>query len=238
VKTHRKRNRLFVVLLGCGAASLLAACSEDSGTAPGLGDSGADSAGPAGPLTLFDFATSSQGWYYNGYQAMADGGPADLLNLASSSVTITGARPTIEWDATVGNPAPGSLKLVIPFTGFDQNVIANVQFKPAVDWTDKVVSLDIKIEPGFEELYTGGLQFLAQDSSWAGTWQWKNWPFDNGWYTYELDMTMAAMKTEDVVQFGFQVISGTPAGAPVDDQGNPVFTPTTVTLYVDNVVVQ
>lgn len=228
--TNRKRNSLWV--LGCGAATLFAACSSgDSSQEP--------DAGPVvtGPVTLFDFASSTQGWYFNDYQAMSDGAPAELLNLASARVPFTGERPTLGWDGTVGNP-PGSLKLVVNFTGFDQNVIANVQFKPdTLDWTDKVVSIEMKLDPGFEELYTGGIQLLAQDTSWAGTWQWRTWPPDTEWYTYELDMTMAAMQTDDVVQFGIQVISGDTAGATIDENGNPVFTPTTVTLYLDNVVV-
>jgi len=244
VITNKKRNSMLVAMLGCGAASLLGACSEDSTPGVDAGGSDADltkndSAPVAtGPVTLFDFPISAQGWYYNNYQGMGDGGPTTPINLASNAVTVTGARPTIEWDGTVGAPA-GSLKLTVNFTGFDQNVLANVQFKPTLqDWTNKLVTLQIKLDPGFEMLYTGGMQLFAQDETWAGTYQWKNWPFDNEWYTYELDMTMAGMNTAGVVQFGIQLISGTAAGATLDDQGNPVFTPTTVTAYIDNIVVQ
>ena len=238
--TNRKRNSLLVGMLGCGAAVVFAACSGDSSPATGPDDSGApggpDTLVPAGPVTVFDFATSDQGWYFNNWQEIADGGPSGQLNLASSAVTVTGARPTIEWDGTVGNPA-GSLKIVVPFTGFDQTVIANVQFSPVLDWTDKIISVEIRVE-GFDELYTGGMQLLAQDQAWAGTWQWKNWPFDSEWYTYELDMSTAAMQTDNVVQYGIKIDSGTSAGAAIDDQGNPVFTPTTVTAYIDNVIVE
>ncbi|MBN2574611.1 MAG: hypothetical protein JXP73_08585 [Deltaproteobacteria bacterium] len=234
--TNEKRNSLLVAVLGCAAVGLFAGCAGDE--TENLADAGGTpDAKSTGPVTLFDFATTSQGWYFNNWQEIADGGPSGQLNLASSAVTVTGARPTIEWDGVVGKPA-GSLKIVVPFTGFDQTVITNVQFSPALDWTDKVVGLDIKIEPGFDALYTGGMQLLAQDQTWAGTWQWNNWPLDSEWQPYVLNMTMAPMQTDNVVQFGVKIDSGTSAGAAVDELGNPVFTPTTVTLHVDNVVVK
>jgi hypothetical protein len=243
VTTHRTQNGLLLAVLGLSVASFFAACSSDDGEAKP--DSGTDAGKasvdltPVGPTTLFDFASSAQDWFFNDYQSMGDGGPSSPLNLASSAVTVTGARPTITWEPSIGNPAPGSLKVSVTFTGYDQNVLANVQFKPAAqDWTNKVVSMRIKFVPGFEELYTGGMQLFAQDESWAGIYQWKNWPADNEWSTYELDMTMSAMKTNDVVQFGIQLISGSAVGATLDDLGNPIFKATTVTAYIDDITVR
>lgn len=243
---NRSRYSLLVLTLACGG--LFAACSTDDSNqtpAPGGQDAAGISVGrdatpvATGPVTLFDFSAGTQGWAYNNYQASGgDGGVSSPYNLASSLVPFTGIRPTMEFDGTVGNPG-GSLKMAINFTDFDQNVLANVQFKPTVqNWTNKAVTVQIKFEPGFESLYTGGMQLFAQDETWAGTYQWKNWPFDNDWHSYDLDMTMASMKTDDVVQFGIQVISGSSAGATVDANGKPVFTPTTVIMHIDTVVVQ
>jgi hypothetical protein len=248
VTTNRCADRLLVVMLGCGAATLFAACSSDDSNGTGGVDASGAGAGrdtapvATGPVTLFDFPVGTQGWFYNDYQGVGTNGAITApYNLASAKYTTTGPRPTIEWDGTDGYPAgtPGSLKLVVNFTGPDQNVLANVQFKPTVqDWTGKAVTLQIKLDPGFEELYMGGMQLFAQDETWAGAYQWKNWPSDNDWHAYDLDLTMATLKTDDIVQFGVQIISGSTSGSTVDENGNPIFTPRTVTMHVDQIAVQ
>ena len=243
--TNRKRNSWLVTLLGLAAVTLFAACTGDSSPPPagGAGGSGTSPTGGAGGTSasttgsgaLFEFTSGAQGWVYNTYQLIGDGGaPTAPYNLASTQYTTTATRPTIGWDGTVGNPG-GSLKLVINFTAFQQNVLANVQFSPAKNWANKIVTMQMKLETGFEGMTTGGMQVYAQDESWAGTYQWKTWPADTDWHPYELDMTSAgSMLTDDVKQFGVQINSGDP---PTDPSVSQTFTPTTVTLHIDTIVV-
>jgi hypothetical protein len=210
--------------------------SAAGGTSTGSSGAG----GSSGPVTLFDFADGDQGWVFNSYQATGDGGPVSPYNLAAPWVGTTDAgiaSPTIAGDSTVGDPA-GSLKVVVTFTDTQQQVNPNYHWTTSQDWTDKVISVRLKIDPAAPASFTGGgILLFAQDSTWSGKYQWTDFPTDSDWHTYTLDMTgVASPDPSDIVQFTVQISSAnTPA---TDDAGVSTFTPTTVTAYIDTVTIQ
>ncbi|MGO9290846.1 MAG: hypothetical protein ACLQIJ_19115, partial [Polyangia bacterium] len=133
---------------GSGGASAMGGSSATGGT---TGSGGATGSGGTcvGAVTLFDFATGDEGWVFNTYQATNAAGvavsPFNLAapgNLSGGSLDAGVAAPTIAADSTVGDP-PGSLKVVVTFTDYDQQVNPNFNWgsNALQDWTNKVVSV-------------------------------------------------------------------------------------------------
>jgi hypothetical protein len=214
--------------------------SNATGGATSLGGSS------AGPVTLFDFASGDENWTFNTYQATDSSGavttPYNLVvpgNLSGGDLDAGVAAPTIAADSTVGDPA-GSLKVVVTFTGNNQQVNPNADWAAGSyqDWTNKTVSVDIKVDPAVPATFTGGgIQLFAQDSTWAGWYQWADFPTDNAWHTYTLNMAGTTLDPTQITQFTVQFSSAnTPA--PADGGVASVFTPVTVTAYIDNITVQ
>jgi hypothetical protein len=211
-----------------------------TGGATGSGDAS------AGPTTLFDFATGDQGWVFNTYQATGDGGIVSPYNLAAPGVLPAGdtdggvPAPTIAADSTVGDP-PGSLKVVVTFNGYNQQVNPNFNWglNALQDWTNKVVSVRVKVDPAAPVTFSGGIMLYAQDTTWAGQYHWADLPTDdNEWYTYTLDMTgTTSVNPAQIIQFTVQIASAVMPTA-TDDAGVPEFTPATVTAYIDTITVQ
>ena len=229
---------------GSGGASAMGGSSATGGTA---GSGGATSSGGAcaGTVTLFDFATGDQGWVFNTYQATNAAGvavsPFNLAvpgNLSGGDLDAGVAAPTLAADSTVGDP-PGSLKVVVTFTGYDQQVNPNFNWgsNALQDWTNKVVSVMVKVDPAVPATFNGGIQLYAQDTTYAGQYQWSAFPTDNAWHTYTLDMTgTTSVNPAQIIQLTVQLASGS---APTDtgDGGVASFTPTTVTAYIDTITV-
>ena len=229
---------------GSGGASATGGSSVTGGT---TGSGGATSSGGActGAVTLFDFATGDEGWVFNTYQAANAAGvavsPFNLAvpgNLSGGDLDAGAAVPTIAAESAVGDP-PGSLKVVVTFTGYDQQVNPNFSWGPNTlqDWTNKVVSVLVKVDPAVPATFSGGIQLYAQDTTYAGQYQWSAFPTDNAWHTYTLDMTGAtSVNPAQIIQFTVQLAS---AGTPTDtgDGGVASFTPTTVTAYIDTITV-
>ena len=227
---------------GTGGASALGGATSATGGATSAGGAS------AGPVTLFSFDSSDDKWALNTYQATdpTTGAPVSPFNLAAPGVLSDGAldagiaAPTLGADSTVGNP-PGSLKVVATFTDYNQQVNPNFNWGSLAlqDWTGKVVSVSIKVDPAVSTFAGGGVQLFAQDSNYTGLFQWTDFPTDNGWHTYTLDMTKTsspAVNPAQIIQFTVQIASpGTPTTT--DDGGVTPFTPTTVTAYIDTITV-
>jgi hypothetical protein len=209
---------------------------------------GATSAGgSSGPVTLFDFASGDEGWVFNTYQAKDPNtgtaiSPYNLVvagSLSDGDLDAGVAAPTIAADSTVGNP-PGSLKVVVTFTGYAQQVNANINWgqNALQDWTGKTVSVDIKVDPFPSDTSNlGGVMPYAQDTAYAAQYGWAAFPTDNQWHTYTLDMTKQPLTLDPakIIQFTVQFAS---ADAPTDAAGVAPFSPITVTAYIDNITVQ
>ena len=229
---------------GSGGVSATGGSSATGGTAGSGG--AASSGGPCvGTVTLFDFATGDQGWGFNTYQATNAAGLAiSPFNLAAPGVLSGGdldagvAAPTIAADSTVGDP-PGSLKVVVKFTDYNQQVNPDINWgaNALQDWTNKVVSVDVKIDPAVPATFSGGIQLYAQDTTYNGQYHWAAFPTDNDWHTYTLDMTgTTSVNPAQIVQFTVQLASASTPTTTGDGGGAP-FTPTTVTAYIDTITV-
>lgn len=184
--------------------------------------------------TLFDFATSTQGWAFDRYQA-ADGGVAlPPINVAETPV-VGLAPPSLAWDGTAGEPA-GALKLKVEFNGYDQQVSPSVNFGSIVqDLSNKEVSLRMRLDPAKPTTFTsGGVQLIAFDDKWRASGRWFSLPADGDWHTYAIDLHDASgIDATRVAQLMVQLVSGgLPAAAPA-----PAFVPTALTAYLDNVQV-
>jgi len=248
-----KRRFKQLALIGLGATGILAACSSNSGSSgstggasakggsTGSGGASASSGGVcSGTDTLFDFSSGDQGWVFNAYQAKdATTGdavsPYNLVvegNLSGGDLDAGVQAPTLAADSTVGDP-PGSLKVVVTFTGSNQQVNPNINWgqNALQDWTNKVVSVDVKIDPfPSDTTNIGGIMLYAQDTTWVGQYGGMTFPTDNAWHTYTLDMTgTTSVNPAEIIQFTVQLAS---AGTPTAP-----FAPTTVTAYIDNITV-
>jgi hypothetical protein len=228
---------------GSGASGGSSASGGSNATGGATGSGG----GSAGPVTLFDFASGDQGWVYNTYQATdstsgAAVAPYNLVvagNLSAGDLDAGVKAPTLAAESTVGDP-PGSLKVVATFTGNNQQVNPNFNWgdQALQDWTNKTVSVRIKLDPAIATTSTGwGIQLFAQDSTWAGQYQWADFPTDSDWHTYTLNLAGATIDPTKVIQFTVQVSSPNVA-ASSDDGGVSSFTPVTVTAYIDTIKVQ
>jgi hypothetical protein len=111
------------------------------------------------------------------------------------------------------------------------------------DWTNKVVSVRVKVDPAVSSSFPGGgIQLFAQDTIYTGKYQWSDFPTDNDWHTYTFDMTkfdpsVDKINPAEIIQFTVQFASN---GAPTttDDGGVAPFTPTKVTAYIDTITIQ
>ena len=234
---------------GSGGTNAQGGSASIGGATGGTSAAGGTSSagGSSGPVTLFDFASGDQGWVFNTYQATdattgAATKPFNLAvdgNLSGGDLDAGVAAPTLAADSTVGNP-PGSLKVVVTFTGYDQQVNPNINWgqNALQDWTGKTVSVDIKVDPfPSDTTNLGGVMPYAQDTAYLGQYGWSAFPTDNQWHTYTLDMTKQPLTLDPakIIQFTVQFAS---AAAPTDDAGVPPFSPITVTAYIDNITVQ
>ena len=224
---------------GSGGVSAMGGSNVTGGT---TGSGGAKSSGGvcSGADTLFDFSSGDQGWVFNTYQATdattgAAVSPYNLVvegNLSGGDLDAGVQAPTLAADSTVGDP-PGSLKVVVTFTGSNQQVNPNIDWgqNALQDWTNKVVSVDVKIDPfPSDTTNIGGIMLFAQDTTYAGQYGGMTFPTDNAWHTYTLDMTgTTSVNPAEIIQFTVQLASAGTSTAP--------FAPTTVTAYIDNITV-
>lgn len=219
-----------------GSASGGAGGSGGSSAKGGSSGSGGSSSGSSSNA-LFDFASDEQGWVFNIYQATDDSGAAKSpFNLAVASNIPEGSKaPTIGHDSGIGDP-PGSLKVEVTFTKYDEQVNPNYSWgKSPQDWTDKTINVRIKVDPLPDPaLSTGGIQLFAQDSTWEGEYKWNNMPTDTDWHTYTFNLkdVTTKMKTNDIVQFTVQISSGGAAASGED------LAPASLTAYIDTVTVE
>lgn len=224
------------------------------------GGGGRGGSGPSAATIAFNFDTDLQGFTFDQYQdptpgavtnlaaprtgggagapggaggaggSAPDGGAPAPMADAGAPVPL-GAPPTLEHDPTMGDPSPGSMKVTVPFTGFNQVVdagrrlpIANVE-----NWTGKTVRVKVRLSEG---AFGGGAvlyvltlnppspMYLYAASDWtplqAGQWK-------------EITLNLGTVPTADkIVGFGVQFGSGGPA------LPGGTFTPSTPVFHVDS----
>ena len=157
-------NKSFFLLIGALTGALGCFGSDPNmnsqtflgagGSGTGTGGSGTGTGGSSGsvtgpikgsPFALFN--TSTEGFQLNVYH---DTGNTNLGDPAS------GASPTLMFDSSTGNPDPGSLKVVAPYTGANQYVdIQKSMTNSPQDWRGKTLHVRIRVADG---MYPGGAQ--------------------------------------------------------------------------------
>jgi endoglucanase len=182
---------------------------------------------PPPPSLAFTFDGGTAGWIFNTF----NGG---LTNLAA--VTPPGATPPVlAFEGGDGDPAsgPGSLKVTVGFTAFDQYVDPTVDFpQPGLDLSSgSALHVNIKLVSG--SFVGGGVQFHAGSGpSFAFAGAFMNWDqFPLGvWVPVTLSLNASGgFDPTQVVQLGVQFFSGFSGGG-------GVFTPSGDTVFeIDSV---
>ncbi len=215
------------------------ACSDKGDSEPssdGSGATGGSGAGGSGgsggtsstpPVAQFNFDADEEGW------AVLEG---DGASMPASLQTDT----TVEFSDAEGNPAPGSLKVTVPFTGAEEQVsiALNVPDGETWDYTGKKLSFKVMLESGLTEdtMNPGGVRAFAKggpDWTWAaGTWNNAGAEEIGKWLTPTIDFTNPSESNEgylstDVRQIGIQI-----------NTGGLGETYTTAVVYIDTATVQ
>jgi hypothetical protein len=216
------------------------AAAGGSGTAGQGGGGGVADGGsctlPGTALATFD--TTDEGFAYNLN--------AQTENLAYN-VPDGGTAPTLGFSNEDGNPCKGSLKAVIPFTGYNQQVNIQKDFGTSSlqDWTGKTLHVRVKVASGFmtDSSVSPALQVHVTSYNPAtdgGTdmylysGQYQNIQSGNGWNDYTFSVsgatyTAAGFDISKIENLG--VILQTP-NPPTTD--GPVPAPTAAVVYVDS----
>jgi hypothetical protein len=234
--THTNR---FLVLGGVVSllALLGAACGSDpNGTpSPGSGTGGKAGGGAGGagalptlgaivgmPIQTFD--TSSGNFILSNY-APTNG----EVNLAVASPGTT----TVSWDGTEGSPTAGSLKVMAPFSDWNQWVEVQAStLMPYMDFTGKKLHVRLKVASGFgSDMYAlGGAQALVNTtSSYVQVNAATNVALGTGWQEFTVDVSTATLPGFDakmVITYGLHIYSG--AG------NSTAAKPTAAVFYVDS----
>jgi hypothetical protein len=183
----------------------------------GTGPTGGTFAGPVDAVFQIDTITDGEGTvtpvglaytFNNGTQGFS------LNNYADTSATNLGAAgsgstPALTFDGAEGSPSPGSLKLAVTFTAYNQYVDAIVGLAPVADLTGKILHAKVRLTPG---AFTGGVQLHASTGLGyvygAGDF---TTPVMGDWTDLSLDMSAvpaASWNPSEVIQIGIQLATG------------------------------
>jgi hypothetical protein len=242
---------MFAGVVGFGIAAIVssnAGCGSSGGTAGSGGTTGSAGTGGTGAgghaggtggalvLRLDDsFPTDKQGWSLSTYV------DTNYLNLGAASdpdsgVSLDGGMvPTLDFNASDGNPDPGSLSLTVTFSGFKQYVDPNVNLPTPVDLTNRIVHARIRLVSG--TFPAGGVQFHVSSGLTApNSYVYVSAPFVNAssltvgnWITINLDTSTVTptdgrvFDPSQIVQVGIQFTTGDPYEGGTVSFGQAVF---------------
>jgi hypothetical protein len=218
---------------GTGGTSV-AGHGGSGGTAGGTGGGTAGNDGGAGasepPCALLTFATDAQSTGFNGGNTAAG-------NLAM----LEGGSPaTVAWDGSMGDPNPGSLKIMAPFSDYNQFVDIVHSFGSSMlkNWTGLKMHVKVKVASGGNpttENPMGVQPYLNTGTNYKYCGKYTNLVAGNGWNDYVLDLTAdcasAGIDPTMVIQFGVAIQAG--SGLNSDGGMNPN-KPTAAVIYVDS----
>jgi hypothetical protein len=160
------------------------------------------------------------------------------VNLGASTTN----PPQLVWDPVEGDPAPGALKVTVPFTDYGQefDVIKNIT-SGLQDWTGKTLHVLMKVASGGNPagvpmgvLTETDADVRAIDGGavtypFAG--RWTN-EVGNDWQEFTFSTATASFIADDwdvtkIGSFGIQLQTGTPDPLPATK-------PTTAVVYIDS----
>jgi hypothetical protein len=151
--------------------------SGTGGTGTGTGGTGNPNGAIIGsPLALFN--TGAEGFIFGTYDEPAN------LNGASSSM-----KGTLSFDSAVGNPDPGSLKILAPYSGANQYVDIQRQFgtNNPQDWSGKTIHVRIRATEG---MFKGGAQVYAiTTGSFIFGGKFANFMPNNNWQEFTINVS-------------------------------------------------
>jgi hypothetical protein len=151
-------------------------------------------------------------------------------------------NPQLVWDPNEGDPAPGSLKVTVPFTDYGQTFDVINNFSMGLqDWTGKTLHVRMKVASGGNPAgipMPVGVETLADIRAIdAGA---DTYPFaarytaevGNDWQEYIFSVATATYVADGwdvtkIFQFGIQLQTGTPNPLPATK-------PTTAVVYIDS----
>jgi len=185
--------------------------STGSGGSSGNNDGGGGSS-PSGivgsPIATFD--TTVEGFILDNYH---DKAPKVNLGDPMSGLNVT---PTIAWDGSDGNPMPGSLKVMAPYSDANQYVLAQRDYGTSnpQNWLGKTLHVRIKVTDG---TFKGGAQVFVKTGTafvFGGTYT--NLAMTKNWQEVTLSLATAmSPMTHDpgfdptqVIQFGVELNTG------------------------------
>ena len=150
--------------------------------------------------------------------------------LKTDYVLDLGQAPTLSWDATVGSPMAGALKIEAPFSGRKQNVgIRPAQADRLLDLTNKQLTVQVRRTGNFD----GGVMVFAMSGPTYTPWVSHGWTMlpNEDWVSITFDPVAVQAKypdfsPADIREFGVQFATG--------DSGST--TPGPVTFYVDSIM--
>ena len=173
------------------------------GSGPGTGGSGMATGGVKGTGVAL-FATGGEGFQLNTYH---DTTQKNLGDPASN------ANPTLSWDSGDGNPDPGSLKVVVTYSGSSQYV--DVQSKSMMatpqNWAGKTLHVRIKADTGN---FGGGAQPYVLTGNYVFGGTHTNFQKNANWQEFTVNLDLPVTKNDgydatQVIVFGVQLTSDT-----------------------------
>jgi len=186
-----------------------------------------------GDTILFSFASGVEGFKLNTYGTLPD---ADLPNVLSDKMAIT-------FDKDVGGPTPGSLKVVVPFTAYDQqaDLLSTFDDTALKNLSGKTLFAQVRLDSGFSPDVSaqGGLVFYVETTTtWIyGQAPWQNVdPTVNDWAEYKFDLSAPDLVNTKpnfdptkvkAIGFRFDTGSGNVTPAPA--------APTAATFHIDTI---
>jgi hypothetical protein len=131
-----------VLLIGCVTSAVSKPADAGAGADVVVGCE--DVTGPIAGTPVATFDTDAEGFILD--PAASSYG---ITNLADLDAGIT-PPPTLSYDGTDGNPTPGSIEIVAPFSGANQDLLVfrSLGCDAPQDWTGKVLRARIKIVKG------------------------------------------------------------------------------------------
>jgi hypothetical protein len=194
---------------GSGGSSAAGGSSTTSPGGPGSGQGGGSAApGDAGTAVgtlAYTFDSSLQGWGLNPYV------PAPpQRNLAAAEA---GALPTLAFDATGGNPAPGTMKLSATFTDYRQFVDVVLNPQPLLNLAGRTIHAKVRLSSGTLPSGAGATLHVGTGASFAYGAGAYTALVPGSWTDLTVDLTKVTGTAFDptmVAQIGLQIYSGDP----------------------------
>jgi len=150
----------------------------------------------------------------------------------------TMAATTLSWDPTEGSPSPGSLKIVAPFSDFNQWVeVQAITQMPLLNWSGKTLHVRLKVGAGLGQdpyALSGAQALVDTGSQYAQLNHFQQIQPNNQWQEFTVDLPATASGSVDpsmVITYGIHITSGSGGSA-------SALKPKPATLYVDSFSIQ